>query len=113
MAINSFGFGGANAHVVLKSNPKPKTSWPAGPVPRLVALSGRTEESVKNFIEKLQAHKEDEEAFALVDEIHSSNIPGHGWRGYGVLGDSPTVEVSQLLAENRPIWFVSVYPTLS
>ncbi|KAI5716536.1 hypothetical protein M8J76_008196 [Diaphorina citri] len=36
-AINSFGFGGANAHILLKSNPKPKTPAIQDNVPRLVA----------------------------------------------------------------------------
>ncbi|XP_046832999.1 fatty acid synthase-like [Vespa crabro] len=44
IAINSFGFGGANAHIILKSNPKTKVNkgLPDDDLPRLVTVSGRT-----------------------------------------------------------------------
>lgn len=48
VGISSFGFGGANAHVLLKSNPKEKIHGgaPQDDIPRLVVVSGRTEEAV-------------------------------------------------------------------
>lgn len=107
IAVNSFGFGGANAHIILRSNPKPKTLWPSGPIPRLVGVSGRTEESVRNFLAKVHEHKDDEEFLALVDAVHAENITGHGYRGYSVLtNDSPESDVLAVPAENRPVWFV-------
>uniref|UniRef100_A0A6P7G8W5 Fatty acid synthase n=1 Tax=Diabrotica virgifera virgifera TaxID=50390 RepID=A0A6P7G8W5_DIAVI len=106
IAVNSFGFGGANAHIVLKSNPKPKTTWPAGAVPRVVGVSGRTEEAVNSFLNKIEEHKNDEEFLALVDEVHSRNINGHAYRGYAVLNNNAVKEVSQLPSEDRPIAFV-------
>jgi fatty acid synthase len=47
-SINSFGFGGANAHILLQRNEKEKINGgaPADPIPRLVVASGRTEEAV-------------------------------------------------------------------
>lgn len=50
--INSFGFGGANCHIILKSNSKKKLNngAPSDDLPRLVTVSGRTEESVKVFL---------------------------------------------------------------
>ncbi|KAJ8935858.1 hypothetical protein NQ314_012613 [Rhamnusium bicolor] len=106
IAINSFGFGGANAHIVLRSNPKPKTAWPTGPIPRVVGVSGRTEDAVNNFLNKIEQNKSDEEFLALIDEIHSSNISGHGYRGYTVLNDPSVREVSQAPGDKRPIAFV-------
>jgi hypothetical protein len=53
-AINSFGFGGANAHVVLRSNPKPKAPAIQDNVPRLVTVSGRSEEAVNYFLNKVR-----------------------------------------------------------
>jgi len=51
IGINSFGFGGANAHMLLKWNLKQKVNGKSNDnLPRLVTLSGRTEESVKLFI---------------------------------------------------------------
>lgn len=106
VAINSFGFGGANAHIVLKSNPKPKTSWPIGEVPRVVGVSGRTEEAVTNFLNKIEEYKNDEEFLALIDEVHGRNINGHSYRGYAVLQDKAVKEVTQVQGDNRPIAYV-------
>lgn len=106
VAMNSFGFGGANAHIVLRSNPKPKTTWPAGPIPRIVGVSGRTEQAVDNFLTKIEQHKNDEEFLALLDEIHSNNITGHPYRGYAILKDDAVKEISQVPGEIRPVAFV-------
>jgi fatty acid synthase len=48
VGVNSFGFGGANAHVLLQSNDKNKVNGgaPTDSIPRLVVASGRTEEAV-------------------------------------------------------------------
>ncbi|XP_063931279.1 fatty acid synthase [Zophobas morio] len=106
IGINSFGFGGANAHIILKSNPKPKTSWPADPLPRVVGVSGRTQEAVNNFLDYIEEYGDDEEFLALVDQIHQNNINGHPYRGYAVLDDTPIREVAEVPSEKRPIWFI-------
>ncbi|XP_044766742.1 fatty acid synthase-like [Coccinella septempunctata] len=106
VAVNSFGFGGANAHVILRSNPKPKTKWPAASVPRVVGVSGRSEEAVTELLDLTEKHKDDEEFLALVDHIHRMNIAGHNYRGYAVLDGSGTREVNQVSSDKRPIWFV-------
>ncbi|KAL1110578.1 hypothetical protein AAG570_008106 [Ranatra chinensis] len=48
VGVNSFGFGGANGHVLLKWNEKGKVNggMPKDDLPRLVGVSGRTEEAV-------------------------------------------------------------------
>lgn len=53
VALNSFGFGGANAHVLLKSNPKPKIGPISTNVPRLISVSGRTENAVNNMLKNV------------------------------------------------------------
>lgn len=52
ISINSFGFGGCNAHLLLKWNIKQKINngAPSDELPRLVTLSGRTKESVNSFL---------------------------------------------------------------
>jgi fatty acid synthase len=54
VGINSFGFGGANAHFILRANPKPKAPAIQDNIPRLVTLSGRTEEAVNYFLDKVR-----------------------------------------------------------
>jgi fatty acid synthase len=48
VGVNSFGFGGSNAHVLLQWNEKEKVNGgaPTDLIPRLVVASGRTEEAV-------------------------------------------------------------------
>ncbi len=50
-AINNFGFGGANFHALLEPNSKikPNDNLFEG-IPRLVCVSGRTEEAVKKIL---------------------------------------------------------------
>lgn len=52
MGVNSFGFGGANAHILLQWNRKNKVNGgaPTDTVPRLVVASGRTEEAVDTIL---------------------------------------------------------------
>lgn len=54
VALNSFGFGGANAHVLLKSNPKSKIASIQSNTPRLFAVSGRTDKAVKNMLKNVR-----------------------------------------------------------
>lgn len=106
VAVNSFGFGGANAHILLKCNPKPKTTWPPGAIPRLVAVSGRTEDAVNHLLDKALEHGNDEEFLALLDEIHARNVTGHGYRGYATVGKSSVREVASVSVDARPVWYV-------
>ncbi|KAL7302666.1 hypothetical protein TKK_0004723 [Trichogramma kaykai] len=111
VGVNSFGFGGANAHVVLRSNPKSKKTpviqTESSPVPRAIAVSGRTEEAVAALLDAAKQNEHDEEFLALLHSIHSKNIPGHSYRGYEILGSINEREISEYhSAEKRPIWYV-------
>lgn len=107
IGLNSFGFGGANAHVIMKSNPKPKIATPDDDFPRIVTFSGRTSDGVQQILEQIEEHKNDEEYLHLINDIHSKNIPLHYYRGYSVMGRSGAQrEVVPLVDDKRPVWFV-------
>ncbi|EZA60541.1 hypothetical protein DMN91_010029 [Ooceraea biroi] len=111
VGINSFGFGGANAHVILRSNSKPKLSPvldTAKLLPKLVAVSGRTEDAVYTLLDKAKEHRQDDEFLSLLHAMHNNDIPGHGFRGYEILGIDHTRELTEVASynEKRPIWFV-------
>jgi fatty acid synthase len=52
VGVNSFGFGGANGHMLLQWNKKNKINGgaPTDTLPRLVVASGRTEEAVDTIL---------------------------------------------------------------
>uniref|UniRef100_A0A0K8V335 Fatty acid synthase n=1 Tax=Bactrocera latifrons TaxID=174628 RepID=A0A0K8V335_BACLA len=108
IGLNSFGFGGANAHIILKSNPKPKTITPRDGPPKLVICSGRTMDAVQDLLEDAATHRDDDEYLALINGIHTKPISLHYYRGYDVLTSKGSVqrEVLEFSDESRPIWFV-------
>ncbi|KPJ07407.1 Fatty acid synthase [Papilio machaon] len=120
VAVNSFGFGGANAHVILESqrgtrSPAQPAGQPAGQpadLPRLVVASGRTEAAVRRLLQLAADHAQNAHLLAMLDAVHAHNIPGHAFRGYRLLGEpssqAPPVEDVQEAesSEPRPLWFV-------
>ncbi|KYN04769.1 Fatty acid synthase [Cyphomyrmex costatus] len=106
IGINSFGFGGANAHMLLKWNRKQKVNngTPNNDLPRLVILSGRTEESVKLFLNDVNV-----EYIRLLHDVYADNIDNHSWRGYAVLNTLQQDVVKEIKNCNnlkRPVCFV-------
>nr|WIW72532.1 fatty acid synthase [Kerria lacca] len=120
--VNSFGFGGANCHVLLSSNPKVKinNSLPADDLPRLLVTSGRTEEAVDVILKDFENRPLDAEYIRLMHEIHSENIPGHIYRGYTLLKKEQGElmrHIEYFPGDKRPVWFVfagmgSQWPTM-
>lgn len=86
VAINSFGFGGANSHVLLKGNLNKKINHgiPNDPLPRLVVWSGRTKEACDVVIDDISKRPLDAEFIALLNNIQTETIPANVYRGYGV-----------------------------
>lgn len=81
VGVNSFGFGGANVHVILQSNPKPKSTPVVDATPVLVPYSGRTKEAVEATLKDLSSKPKDDELIGLFHEICKDDIPGHHYRG--------------------------------
>ena len=77
VGIDSFGFGGANAHLLVKWNPKIKINngAPIDNLPRLVVLSGRTEEAVKSFLNDVSNYSETATLFLTARNIaYTQNV---------------------------------------
>ncbi|XP_071581800.1 fatty acid synthase-like [Temnothorax nylanderi] len=112
VGINSFGFGGANGHILLKSNPKQKIN--NGPLnddlPRLVAVSGRTEEAVKSILDDVRNRPIDAEFISLLHHIHNDDIEGHPYRGYMITGSKISHNTINKIEHTpyirRPICFI-------
>lgn len=107
VSVNSFGFGGANAHAILKWNPKQKIISLPHKVLRLVSVSGRTKEAVEVLLADIEKNQSDEEYLCLINGIYRKNIPLHFHRGYTIVGDiKPIREVTGFINNKRPIWYV-------
>lgn len=112
--ISSFGFGGANAHVLLKNIARDKVNngMPADDLPRLVCVSGRTESAVAKILDDLESRTVDAELVRLLHAIHDEDIQGHVVRGYSLLESTTTKAVSvarkieYFSGVRRPVWFV-------
>lgn len=90
VAVNSFGFGGANAHIILESHKGVRgPTAPGSAVPRLVLASGRTEEAARRLLQLAADHPRDAHLHALLDAVHAQNIPGHAFRGYRLVTEEP------------------------
>ncbi|XP_036142914.1 fatty acid synthase-like [Monomorium pharaonis] len=111
IGISSFGFGGANVHTLLKWNHKQKINngLPNDDLPRLVILSGRTEESVKLFLNDVVNHPIDKEYIRLLHDIHADNIEGHPWRGFIILNNQQQKSIKEIQnckSMKKPVWFI-------
>lgn len=107
VGINSFGFGGSNVHVILRSPTVPQ----AKPLKDLhkvcVPLSGRTEEAVENYVQLANKTPNNEGLLTLLADISATPTNTFPYRGYTVVGCENTVkEVKKVKNGNRPLWFV-------
>ncbi|CAH1641071.1 unnamed protein product [Spodoptera littoralis] len=112
--VNSFGFGGANAHALLKDVARAKVNngIPSDDLPRLACVSGRSESAVARILDDLESRTVDVDLIRLLHAIHADDISGHNYRGYTLLGSTPSKSVSlardiqYLSGVRRPVWFV-------
>jgi fatty acid synthase, animal type len=114
--INSFGIGGANAHILLRRNSKEKVNFgiPRDDLNRLVMWSGRTEKAVETVFDDICQRPLDEEFIALLQNCQMKTSPGNNWRGFGIFGHDKTTQkafcghkkVENFKELQRPIVFV-------
>lgn len=109
VGVNSFGLGGVNTHVILKSHSKRKPTDHNDRIPRLVLLSGRTGEAIDLLLNAINENKDDTEFLGLINEIHATNTPLHRHRGYAVINNTTGNMLGggdKVGDDKRPIWFI-------
>lgn len=109
VGVNSFGFDGAcSAHVILKSNSIPKSMRLSDDTsPRLVVVSGRTNDEIDSFLNEIIGNKMDDEYLSLINGIYEKTIPLHYYRGYAVVGETcRTMREIGSVMDTRPIWYI-------
>ncbi|XP_065221118.1 fatty acid synthase-like isoform X2 [Planococcus citri] len=109
-AINAFGIGGSNGHMVISPNKKIKNKKHElnEKIPFLVTASGRTEEAVNCILNNAEKNSNDPEYIRLLHEVFKYQIGGHQYRGYTIIQkNKPQKNSTKFFAgENRPIWFI-------
>ena len=86
VGINSFGFGGSNVHVVLKSNDGVKSAkLTEDQDTRLFVFSSRTKEGVEGILDHMCEHAKNVHLQGLYSENAASSTNTHPFRGYALL----------------------------
>lgn len=84
VAVNSFGFGGANGHLLLRQWNKDKVENRSDQIPCLVVWAGRTEQAVSMVMDKVKSMPLNQEFVGLLHGIQKIHVPNNRYRGFGV-----------------------------
>ncbi|RZC40858.1 Ketoacyl-synt C, ketoacyl-synt, and/or PS-DH domain containing protein, partial [Asbolus verrucosus] len=104
VGINNFGFGGNNCHLLIKrfKKEKMKEGLPNDDVPRLVCVSGRTEESILSSLNDLKNKPFDTEYVRLFHNIFKKNHKNFLYRGYTILSKNGPLKTSFKFYVDQP-----------
>ncbi|XP_074599361.1 fatty acid synthase-like [Brevipalpus obovatus] len=106
ISLNCFGFGGSNAHVILKRHENecsPKSSRTVSQIPRLIPICGRTRQSVQQIQRFLKDNKNSltNEFFDFLNQF--SKTASMPYKGYTLINKSKDgFTFDEYIAENQP-----------
>jgi fatty acid synthase len=108
VGVNNFGFGGNNCHTVLKrfKNKKVDGGIPQDDVPRLICVSGRTEEAVLSLFNDVHSRKLDAEHVGLFHQIYKKNVDNHIYRGFTIASKNGPLRTSSKFfsLQHKPLY---------
>lgn len=102
IAINSFGFGGGNAHALFEAHHKKKINHgiPKDKLPRLVAWSGRTEEAVSTILDSITKRPLDAEYVGLLHNCQIVTSSANTYRGFGIFTQEGSTDNASCKSKN-------------
>ncbi|XP_050438841.1 fatty acid synthase-like [Adelges cooleyi] len=110
IGVTSFGFINEFNHVILKRNNKINQNKSTKDVlPKLIVVSGRTNENAVDTIKQILKHGSNKEYISLTQNIFSKTIQGHYHRSFAIypsLRSEENIESWNVTLKKRPVWFV-------
>ncbi|KAL3877568.1 hypothetical protein ACJMK2_035265 [Sinanodonta woodiana] len=110
IGVNSFGFGGSNVHVLLKSKSSSEDTGRDKRLckkKRLLNYCSRTEEGLHAVLSEVQKNSEDVELHTLISQTSNLSTSSHPYRGYTILNsDDNSIHIEKCSPERRPVWYV-------
>ncbi|XP_017783102.1 PREDICTED: fatty acid synthase-like [Nicrophorus vespilloides] len=103
-ALNCFGFGGANAHLLLKRPEASKCPLISDDQqPRLICYSGRIAESMQSYMDFFKTSKLDYGVVAMFHNLFKYRILNNGYRGFSLIDSSGELYSSFKYSPNDPM----------
>lgn len=111
MALNSFGFGGANAHLIIEPNAdKAQNLWSQtnyvkelSKKPRLFQFSSRTQQGLDEILDQVEK-SEDLALSCILEPLSVQSL--HAYRGFTILNSKNHIRETCQGWKQRPIWYV-------